>query len=73
MSSNDLFVNTMWESSALPAAWPAALNRARAVIVPSRFVADVCRASGVTVPIEVIPEGIDSDIYGFHDRPQAGR
>ena len=30
-------------AAALPAAWPSALNRARAVIVPTRFVARVCR------------------------------
>jgi len=64
----DLFVNTMWESSALPADWPARLNRARAIIVPTRFVERVCRASGVTVPIEVIPEGIDPTVYAFVER-----
>ena len=36
----------MWETSRLPAAWPALLNDARAVIVPTRFVARVCRDSG---------------------------
>jgi glycosyltransferase involved in cell wall biosynthesis len=65
----DLFINTMWESSALPADWPAALNRARAVIVPTRFVAQVCRASGVRVPIAVIPEGVDPAVYTCVDRP----
>jgi glycosyltransferase involved in cell wall biosynthesis len=68
-ASSNLFVNTMWESSALPRDWPAALNRARAVIVPSRFVARVCRDSGVTVPIEVIPEGIDPAVYAYVERP----
>ena len=68
--ASDLFVNTMWESSRLPAAWPALLNRARALIVPTRFVADVCRASGVTVPIEVIPEGIDPAVYHYEERPE---
>lgn len=66
----DLVVNTMWESSRLPATWPAALNRARAVIVPTRFVAEVCRSSGVHVPIEVIAEGIDPAVYRYHDRPE---
>ncbi|HET6314850.1 MAG TPA: glycosyltransferase, partial [Chloroflexota bacterium] len=67
--SADLFINTMWESSALPVDWPAALNRARAIIVPTRFVAQVCRASGVHVPIEVIPEGIDPAVYKYVERP----
>jgi glycosyltransferase involved in cell wall biosynthesis len=68
--AENLFVNTMWESSRLPAAWPAALNCARAVIVPTRFVAEVCRSSGVNVPIEVVPEGVDPGIYRYIERPE---
>ena len=68
--ASDLFVNTMWESSRLPDSWPPLLNRTRAVIVPTRFVAEVCRASGVTVPIEVIPEGIDPAVYRHEERPE---
>ena len=68
-----LFINTMWESSRLPAAWPAQLNQARAVIVPTRFVAAVCRASGVTVPVVVVPEGIDPAIYHYEARPVPAR
>ena len=67
--ARDLFINTMWETSRLPARWPARLNEARAVIVPSRFVAEVCRASGVEVPIKVVPEGVDPDVYGYIERP----
>lgn len=68
-SASDLFVNTMWESSRLPAGWADILNSVRAVIVPTRFVARVCRDSGVTVPVEVIPEGIDPDVYHYVERP----
>jgi glycosyltransferase involved in cell wall biosynthesis len=66
----ELFIHTMWESNALPHGWPERLSEARAVIVPSRFVARVCRASGVTVPIEVVPDGIDPEVYGFEERPE---
>jgi glycosyltransferase involved in cell wall biosynthesis len=66
----DLFVNTMWETSRLPAEWPTRLNEARAVIVPTTFVARVCRDSGVDVPVEVVPEGIDPDVYGLVQRPE---
>jgi len=69
-TARDLFINTMWESSRLPADWPAKLNRARAVIVPTRFVADVCRACGVTVPIDVVPQGVDPTIYRYLHRPE---
>jgi glycosyltransferase involved in cell wall biosynthesis len=60
----------MWESSRLPRKWPEKLNRARAVIVPTRFVADVCRDSGVKVPVEVVSQGIDPDVYHFINRPE---
>jgi glycosyltransferase involved in cell wall biosynthesis len=68
--TGDLFINTMWESSSLPAGWIEPLNRARALIVPTHFVAHVCRDSGVEVPIAVIPEGIDPDIYHYMERPE---
>jgi len=68
LNNQNLFINTMWESSRLPKTWPERLNRARAVIVPTRFVAGVCRDSGVKVPIEVVPQGIDPDVYNIIKR-----
>ena len=65
----DLFINTMWESSRLPHGWTATLNAARAVIVPTRYVAEVCRRSGVEAPVEVVPEGVDPGLYPYVDRP----
>jgi glycosyltransferase involved in cell wall biosynthesis len=40
------------------------------VIVPTRFVARVCRDSGVTSPVEVVPEGVDPAVYSYQERPQ---
>ena len=68
--SSELFIYTMWESSRLPVDWPERLNRMRAVVVPTRFCARVCRDSGVTVPIEVVPLGVDPAIYSFQQRPE---
>ncbi len=68
-TGRELFIHTMWESSRLPADWPARLNLARAVIVPTRFVADVCRRSGVDVPIAVVPDGVDPAVYPYVARP----
>ena len=70
LASTDLFVRTMYESSQVPEDWPPALNRARAVIAPSRFVADVFRSSGVTVPVAVVPDGVDPAVYRYEDRPE---
>ena len=38
------------------------------VIVPSTFVADTCRASGVTRPVVVVPLGADPDVYHWQPR-----
>jgi glycosyltransferase involved in cell wall biosynthesis len=68
--SSNLFIYTMWESSRLPADWPGRLNKMRAVIVPTVFCAGVCRASGVDVPVEVVPLGVDPSTYHFQERPE---
>lgn len=65
----DLFIYTMWEGSRLPAGWAGRLNRARAVLAPTRFVARVLQESGVKVPIEVVPQGIDPAVYALQRRP----
>ncbi|MBC8029001.1 MAG: glycosyltransferase [Pyrinomonadaceae bacterium] len=67
--SAELFIYTMWESSRLPADWPKRLNSMRAVLVPTRFCAKVCRDSGVRVPIEVVPLGVDPNVYHYQERP----
>lgn len=69
-AATDLFVKTAWESSRLPADWPARLNETRGVIVPSRWAARVFRESGVTVPVEVAHEGVDPAVYPYVERPE---
>ena len=69
-ADSPLFVNTMWEGTRLPDGWTARLNRARAVIAPTEWVADVFRKSGVTRPIWVLPEGVDPDLYPYVKRPE---
>jgi glycosyltransferase involved in cell wall biosynthesis len=39
-------------------------------MVPTRFVADMFRASGIVVPIEVTPDGVDPDVYPYVVRPE---
>lgn len=68
--SRELFINTMWESDRLPPGWAAALDRARAVIVPSRFVAAMFRRCGVDAPIEVVAQGADPALYPYLERPE---
>ena len=66
----EVFARTAWESSCLPRSWLPALQRCRALIVPSHFVADACRASGVTVPIVVVPDGVDPAVYHYRRRSE---
>lgn len=68
-TATDLFIKTVWETNRLPADWPTRLNRARAVIVPSQFAAHTFRESGVTVPVEVVYEGINPEVYHYQTRP----
>ena len=66
----DLFIYTMWEGSRLPPGWAGYINRTRAAIAPTRFVAQVFRDSGVTVPVEVVQQGIDPNVYSYIERPE---
>jgi glycosyltransferase involved in cell wall biosynthesis len=54
---------TMWETTRLPPGIAAALNRAQAVVVPSRWCADVFSANGVDAPLYVVAPGISADEY----------
>lgn len=54
---------TMWETTELTGLSVALLNRAKAVVVPSRWCKENFVASGVTVPIFVVPLGIDPEVF----------
>jgi glycosyltransferase involved in cell wall biosynthesis len=69
-AGTELFIRSMFEASRLPAGWAGRLNQARALIVPTSFVAGAFRASGVTVPIVVVPDGIDPAAYPYLTRPR---
>ncbi len=59
-------VLSMWETEELPPEAVPQFNRCRLLIVPSRWGAECFRASGVRVPIEVVPLGCDPAV--FHPR-----
>ena len=69
-NSRDKFLYTMWETSKLPIGWNDVINRARAVFVPTKFVADVFKESGVHIPIVIVSQGVDPDVYCYIDRPR---
>jgi glycosyltransferase involved in cell wall biosynthesis len=45
----------VWETDTLPARWPALLNRADRILVPSKFNAELCARCGVTRRVHVVP------------------
>jgi glycosyltransferase involved in cell wall biosynthesis len=57
---------TMFESDALPPAWAAGCNALDALWVPSQFNIESFRRAGVTVPMAVVPGGVDSAQYTPH-------
>ncbi|MGW0181599.1 glycosyltransferase [Nocardia sp. NPDC003345] len=65
----DLFIRTTCESSRIPPHWVRQLNRARAVIAPSRYVATVFRTCGVTAPVHIVAAGVDTRIHALRERP----
>ncbi|MGK2947509.1 MAG: hypothetical protein ACSLFP_02975 [Acidimicrobiales bacterium] len=50
-----LICHTVWEADELQPHWPDLLNRCDGVIVPTEWNAEIFRAGGVTVPVEVVP------------------
>jgi glycosyltransferase involved in cell wall biosynthesis len=54
---------SMWEATLIPAHAVANMNQARAVIVPCDDNARWFKDSGVTVPIRVVPLGIDPAVH----------
>ena len=55
---------SMFEASAIPPEWVVALNNYfDAVAVPDKFLIDVYRSCGVTIPIFEVPLGLNLDNY----------
>jgi len=54
---------TMLEVTGLPPTWVAGCNSMDEVWVPASFNVDTFRNSGVTVPIQVMPLGVDVDYF----------
>lgn len=60
---------TMWEATALPPMGAHVLNKAEVVIVPCHWNASCFSACGVKRPIEVVPLGINQDIFNARNFP----
>jgi glycosyltransferase involved in cell wall biosynthesis len=60
---------TMFESDGLPADWVGRLNGIDEVWVPSTFNAETFARAGVTVPVHVVPGGVDASAFRPGLRP----
>ena len=60
-------VITMWEAPTVKPEVVAAINRSRALIVPSTWCATGFSASGVRVPIRIVHPGIDTSVFRVHE------
>ena len=54
---------TFYETSSLPKNWVQSCNSMEVMIVPSRFNYETFRNAGVNSPLEIVPLGVDTDIY----------
>jgi glycosyltransferase involved in cell wall biosynthesis len=69
LTAGPYIVQTMFESTKLPEGWASALNKAKAVCVPSRWLIDVMKKNGVLRPVYVVAEGV-SETFQYVDRRQ---
>ena len=55
---------TVWESDPIPRRWHLELAAADELWVPTHWNADVFRASGIDIPVHVVPHPIESTVPG---------
>ncbi|MBP1995303.1 glycosyltransferase [Paenibacillus eucommiae] len=58
-----IMINTVWETTKIPKRWLSNLNRVDSVFVPSTQNKQALRNSGVSVPIFIVPHGVDTVRY----------
>ena len=71
VTTGPIIVHTVWETDRLPQRWPALLNSSDGVIVPTEWNREVFAASGVSVPIEVVPHVACDPLPGDGGEPLA--
>lgn len=59
---------TTWETTMLPEFWVEVMNTFQGVIAASTFNESVFKESGVTVPIYVVPHGVDRLMFRYIER-----
>lgn len=63
-----IILNTVWETSKTPNEWLSHMNRFDAVCVPSQHNKRALQNSGVTVPIYIVPHGVNTKVFHPHNK-----
>ncbi len=71
ITTGPVIVHTVWETDRLPRHWPAILNGSDGVLVPTEWNRELFAASGVSVPIEVVPHVACDPLAGDADEALA--
>lgn len=58
-----ILLNTVWETNRIPASWIPVIQQFDGVCVPSRVNERAMRGSGITVPVFVVPHGVDTHSF----------
>lgn len=64
---------TPWESTLIADTWPYLMNQCDEIWTTSQFCSEVFVANGITVPVHVVPHGIDPDVWTIQEREVGGR
>jgi len=59
---------TMFESTATPMEWTKPMNLCRRIMTPCENSAQSFRVRGVTVPIHIVPQGVNPEVWPYVDR-----
>ena len=62
-------IRTMFETDSIPPDWVGRMNQMDEVWLPTAFNAETFAAAGVTVPIHVVPGGVDATLFRPALRP----
>ncbi|CAH1194985.1 hypothetical protein PAECIP111891_00576 [Paenibacillus allorhizoplanae] len=60
---DSMILNTVWETSKTPTEWLSHMNKFDAVCVPTQHNKRALLNSGVTVPIYIVPHGVDTKSF----------
>ena len=66
--SKNKIMLTMFETTQVPSSWPKHINYYDKLVVPCNHNKEIFKNSGVNIPIEVIPLGVNTAMWPYKDR-----